>query len=225
MYFLTIIRRTRRPSKTFSGKRLWLHARLMEWTVPSARRSFPKAHREPPRRFPIQMEDGHELSGAQNTLLKKKVFLQKVTSTCPVRKRCMHFTYLLWIPMDTILSRIILESMVLSGRVKQVEQGRSGNPFKRNKRDCSLEDSSHNVMLGNTPSKELTSGRRWDGYMDLAGSSLWDSSATVSAQLRGSSCTGSFCRNWNRHPQNFSWSLWNVNKILFSAFWASSVQC
>ena len=37
-----------------------------------------------------------------------------------------------------------------------------------------------------TPSKESTLERRCDGYMDLAGCSLWDSPATLSAQLRGS---------------------------------------
>ena len=88
--------------------------------------------------------------------------------------------------MDTILSKIVLESMVLSGRVKQAEQGRSGNPFKRNKRNCSIDESSPNVVLGNTPSKESTLERRCDGYMDLVGCSFWDSPATLSAQLRGS---------------------------------------
>ena len=116
--------------------------------------------------------------------------------------------------MDTILPRIILESMVCSGSLKWAEQGRSGNPFKRNKRDCSVDESSPNVVLGSTTWKESTSERTWDGYMDLAGSSLWDSSATLSAQLQGSSVL--FCRNWNGHLQNFSWSFWNNKKILFS---------
>ena len=76
--------------------------------------------------------------------------------------------------MDTILSKIVVESMVLSGRVKGAEQGRSGKPFKRNNRNCSVDESSPNVVLGSTPSKESTSERRCDGYMDLAGCSLWE---------------------------------------------------
>ena len=59
--------------------------------------------------------------------------------------------------MDTILSKIILESMVLSGRVKPAEQGWSGNPFKRIKRNSSVDETSPNVVLGSTSSKESTS--------------------------------------------------------------------
>lgn len=76
--------------------------------------------------------------------------------------------------MNTILYKIVLESMMLSGRVKRAEQGRSGNQFKRNNRNCSVDESSPNVVLGSTPSKEPTSERRCDVYMDLAGCSLWD---------------------------------------------------
>ena len=101
--------------------------------------------------------------------------------------------------MDTILSRIIVESMVLSGRVKRAEQGRSGNPFKRNKRYFSLDESSPTFVLGSTPSKESISERSWDGYIDLLGFHC-----------------GSFCCNWNGHLPNFSWPFWNINKILFS---------
>ena len=101
---------------------------------------------------------------------------------------CSEALYALHISsLDSNGHNLIQNYSGIYGIIRKGKAGRTGNPYKRNKRDCSLEDSSPNVMLGNTPSKELTSERIWDGYMDLPGSSLWDSSATVSAQLRGSS--------------------------------------
>jgi len=103
--------------------------------------------------------------------------------TCPDRNHWMHLTCLLWILMETILSRIILESTELSWRVKRAKQDQSASPFKQNKRTCWPYKSLPNLIWGNTTSKEITSESEWDGYTDLVGSSMWDSSASISAQL------------------------------------------